>query len=66
METSSELSIHPICRPAPPMPAGPREHRSPLADLTVTSIELTGAMFQLGIDVTRTIVRATLGRLPRP
>jgi hypothetical protein len=48
------------------MPSGPAEHRSPLADLTVTSIEFTGAVFQLGIDVTRTIVRATLGRIPRP
>jgi hypothetical protein len=52
--------------PSPPPLPGPREHRSPMADLAVTSIELTGALFNLGIDVTRSIVRATVGRIPRP
>jgi hypothetical protein len=53
-------------RAAPPLPPQREPHRSPLADLAVTSIELTGELFQLGIDVTRSIVRATIGRFPRP
>jgi hypothetical protein len=50
----------------PPLPPTREAHRSPLTDVAVASIELTGALFQLGISVTRAVVRATLGRLPRP
>lgn len=58
-------TVVPPTRAAPPMPT--REpHRSPVADIAVTSIELTGEVFRLGIDLTRAIVRATLGRMPRP
>jgi hypothetical protein len=50
----------------PPLPPSRDAHRSPLTDLTVTGIELTGAVVQFGFSVTRAIVRATLGRVPRP
>ena len=54
--------------PPPPLPPAPtREaHRSPLADVAVAGIELTGALFHFGISVTRAILSATLGRVPRP
>ncbi len=51
----------------PPMPPAPvREHRSQLTDIAVTSIELTGELFHLGLSITRAILGATLGRIPRP
>jgi hypothetical protein len=51
--------------PLPPAPA--REaHRSPLADVAVAGIELTGALFHFGISLTRAVLSATLGRVPRP
>jgi hypothetical protein len=51
----------------PPLPPAPvSEHRSQLTDIAVTSIELTGELFHLGISLTRAILGATLGRLPRP
>jgi len=37
-----------------------------MADLAVSSIELAGALFHVGIDFTRVIFRATVGRVPRP
>jgi len=54
--------------PRPPLPPAPtREgHRSPLADVAVASIELTGALLHFGISVTRAVLSATLGRVPRP
>lgn len=54
--------------PAPPLPPAPtREaHRSPLADVAVAGIELTGALFHFGISLTRALLGATLGRVPRP
>jgi hypothetical protein len=49
----------------PPAPTrGAR--RSPLADVAVASIELTGALLHFGISVTRAVLSATLGRVPRP
>jgi hypothetical protein len=54
--------------PPPPLPPAPaREaHRSPLADVAVAGIELTGALFHFGISLTRAVLSATLGRVPRP
>jgi hypothetical protein len=54
--------------PPPPLPpAPPREaHRSPLADVAVAGIELTGALLHFGISLTRAVLSATLGRVPRP
>jgi len=52
--------------PVPPQAAQERSHVSALADLTVAGIEFTGAMLAIGMDVTRAILRATVGRLPRP
>jgi hypothetical protein len=53
--------------PLPPAPAPTREgHRSPLADVAVAGIELTGALFHFGISLTRAVLSATLGRVPRP
>ena len=52
--------------PPPVPPTRVREHRSQLTDIAVTSIELTGELFHLGISITRAILGATLGRLPRP
>jgi hypothetical protein len=55
--------------PLPPAlpPAPPREaHRSPLADVAVAGIELTGALLHFGISLTRAVLSATLGRVPRP
>jgi hypothetical protein len=53
--------------PPPPLPAPMREaHRSPLADVAVAGIELTGALFHFGISLTRAVLSATLGRVPRP
>jgi len=54
--------------PPPPLPRTPtREaHRSPLADVAVAGIELTGALFHFGISLTRAVLSATLGRVPRP
>jgi hypothetical protein len=37
-----------------------------VTDLAVTTIEATGDLMRIGIDVTRAMLRATLGRLPRP
>jgi hypothetical protein len=51
---------------APPPPADAEHHRSPMADVAVASIELTGAFFRFGIAITRAMVRATAGRVPRP
>jgi hypothetical protein len=54
--------------PPPPLPPAPtREgHRSPLADVAVAGIELTGALFHFGITLTRAVFGAALGRVPRP
>jgi hypothetical protein len=54
--------------PPPPLPPAPaREaHRSPLADVAVAGIELTGALFHFGLSLTRAVLSATLGRVPRP
>jgi hypothetical protein len=54
--------------PPPPLPPAPmREvHRSPLADVAVAGIELTGALLHFGISLTRAVLSATLGRVPRP
>ena len=54
--------------PPPPLPPAPTRggHRSPLADVAVASIELTGALLHFGISVTRAVLSATLGRVPRP
>ena len=41
-------------------------HRSPLADVAVAGIELTGALLHFGISLTRAVLSATLGRVPRP
>jgi hypothetical protein len=51
---------------APPLPSARPEHRSPLTDMAVTSIELSGALFHMGMDITRSILRSTVGRVPRP
>jgi hypothetical protein len=64
----------PRSAPTPPEPPEPtvrppareHHHRSPMADLAVSSIELAGALFHVGIDFTRVIFRATVGRVPRP
>jgi hypothetical protein len=53
-------------RAAPPLPPAREPHRSPMADLAVTSIELSGALFHMGISITRSVLRATVGRVPRP
>jgi hypothetical protein len=52
----------------PPLPPAPTHeaHRSPLADVAVAGIELTGALFHFGISLTRAVLSATLGRVPRP
>jgi len=54
--------------PPPPLPPAPTRaaHRSPLADVAVAGIELTGALFHFGISLTRAVLSATLGRVPRP
>jgi hypothetical protein len=54
--------------PPPPLPHAPacEAHRSPLADVAVAGIELTGALFHFGISLTRAVLSATLGRVPRP
>jgi len=49
----------------PPAPTR-AAHRSPLADVAVAGIELTGALFHFGISLTRAVLSATLGRVPRP
>jgi hypothetical protein len=51
--------------PPPPAPMG-EAHRSPLADVAVAGIELTGALLHFGISLTRAVLSATLGRVPRP
>lgn len=50
----------------PPLPRPQPAHRSLLGDIAVTSIELTGELFLLGLNITRAIVGATLRRVPRP
>jgi hypothetical protein len=54
--------------PPPPLPHAPARaaHRSPLADVAVAGIELTGALFHFGLSLTRAVLSATLGRVPRP
>lgn len=54
-------------RAKPPLPPPARAaHRSPMADVAVAGIELTGALFHFGITLTRAVLGATLGRVPRP
>jgi hypothetical protein len=53
-------------QPAPPLPLSHDAHRSPATDLAVATIEFTGELMRIGMDLTRSIMKATLGRVPRP